>query len=1043
MVRSDGPGTQGSAAEARHATVLKCDIVGSTRIKKQLDLEGQLAFQHGVERFIADVATRHSARIREFQGDGALIVFGFPQPREDAAELAVSMGLDLVNAIAAAEIVPNTRLQLRVGVASGLIAVAKNESVAGLVIDLAERLRALADPGQVIISDATKRLAAGFFLYSDLGSVQLKGFEEGTRAWRVVGASQVVSRFEARRLAELEGEIIGRADALARLSEAWVSARNGVGQTVCLVGEAGIGKSRLARATLDAAIQNNAATLTIDCAPSTGNTPLYPVGVLLRRFANITPASSESDKLALAQQLLTRLLPDEDVPAALSYLAPLFGLKSVAIPTNLSPAEVREHTVSTVLRMVRGLAAEGPLVVLCEDLHWIDDTTASVIARVCEEIDRLRVLMIVTMRPTSEEPPLDLSKLAIIALEPLDRSTAADLVRSVAKDAALPDEIVRLIVDRCEGVPLVLEQVTLNTLEAASQHDDAAEPSEEVPVPLQLVVQSRLGRWPQFTRIVQSASVFGREFSLRLLKQLMPIVAGSQIVDAIEVLAHEGLFDEAGFDVQDRGRFKHSMIREAVYNTLLGGDRQRLHSAAADILSEDYRGTPDAAPDVIAEHLRKANRFAESIRVRLAASADTAARGAYVETEGHCAAALAIVDHVRDPEERATLKFKLLIQLGVALTGRHGYSADVVEDAYRRAHAVCGHSAEAEALYPIMRGLATVNLVRGNLAAAHDLSLQSLKLAEQSKRVEFHIDAMSVRCYTTLYFGRLKDCRAWIKRCLRLYDAAQGNRLIYPVPQDARTAAIAVLPTVEWLLGNAQAAENALRDGLAHVERVNRDFDTALLHAWVAGFRYTQRRYAETLRHPSIAVRISQRHNYREWYGTGALLALLAQSALKPDPEALEQANAAYMGFVREGVGLNASYFLWALARGHAQAGDAQSARQMLEEGFARAQASQETRMHPELLILQAELESDDGAAIQLLDRALKLAEDHGAVATAARAAAAIELRSNGEVAESARAMLDMLDGRVSYPTERNWMRERLAALRRARAARVPAAQRL
>jgi class 3 adenylate cyclase len=146
MVRSDGPGTQGLAAEARHATVLKCDIVGSTRIKKLLDLDGQLAFQHGVERFIADVATRHSARIHEFQGDGALIVFGFPQPREDAAESAVSMGLDLVNAIVMAEIVPNTRLQFRVGIASGLIAVANDESVAGLVIDLAERLRALADP---------------------------------------------------------------------------------------------------------------------------------------------------------------------------------------------------------------------------------------------------------------------------------------------------------------------------------------------------------------------------------------------------------------------------------------------------------------------------------------------------------------------------------------------------------------------------------------------------------------------------------------------------------------------------------------------------------------------------------------------------------------------------------------------------------------------------------------------------------------------------------------------------------------------------------
>ena len=431
------------ADEARHATVLKCDLVGSTRIKKQLDLEGQLAFQRGIERVVTEVARRHGAYIEAFEGDGALVVFGFPQPREDAAESAVRMGLEVVDAIGAAEIVPNMRLQFRVGIASGLIAIAGGKSIAGLTIDLAERLRGVAEPGHVVISDATKRLAAGFFRYDDLGSVQLKGFEEGARAWRVIGKSQVVSRFEAQRFDGSSGAIIGRADALVRLSEAWTSSLGGHGQAMCLIGEAGIGKSRLARAALDAAVLDGAAVLTIDCSPSTGNTPLFPVGVLLRRIANITAASAEQEKRVRAQSLLMRLLPDKDASAALTYLAPLFGLESVALPTNLDPVEVRNQTVSIVSRLVSGVAIQRPLVVVCEDLHWVDDTTAKVIARVRQRIGRLRVLMIVTMRPTSGEPPLDLSTFTTIALQPFDRSTAADLVRSVAKEVELPDETVQ------------------------------------------------------------------------------------------------------------------------------------------------------------------------------------------------------------------------------------------------------------------------------------------------------------------------------------------------------------------------------------------------------------------------------------------------------------------------------------------------------------------------------------------------------------------------------------------------------------------------
>jgi hypothetical protein len=638
---------------------------------------------------------------------------------------------------------------------------------------------------------------------------------------------------------------------------------------------------------------------------------------------------------------------------------------------------------------------------LCEDLHWADDTTASIVERLASGMRDRGMLLIITARPEVDHlpnPPNDTS----IVLAPLDAADSLQLVRSVARGAALPDAVIQHIVDRCEGVPLLLEEVTRSTVETLTAGESIgidAESVGAVPTALQLVVESRLGRLADLELVVQAASVLGREFSVSVLKDMVPDDWNAKVADALTLCVRHGLFARVS-RATDRAQFKHAMICEAVHQTLLPADRKRLHSQAADLLRRAYLGTPDATPDVVAEHLRVAERWAECIQARLEASCDTAARGAYVETEGHCEAALKLIARVENPEQRREFQFKLQVQLGVARTGKYGYASPQAELAYRSAEAVCGMEAEAGELYPIMRGLATLNLVRGKLATAHDLSQQGLAIAERSNRPEFRIDAMSVVCYTTFYYGRLTDCRAWIDRCLALYREVGGERLTYPVPQDAATAALALLPTVAWLLGDAEAAEAAIRDGLAHVDALNRDFDRALLHAWIAGTRYTQRRYAEAEEHAdravaiSQAVEVSQQPRYRDWYATGLLMTLLARAARAAAPECLTQAIETCMTFAAEGVGLNASYYLWGLARGYAAMGERETADQMLDEAFRRAEASEETRMNAELLILRAELEPDDASATRGLARALRIAEDEGAITTALRAAAALVLRA-------------------------------------------------
>lgn len=1023
-----------SDAEARLATILKCDIADSTRTWAKLDLSDGLKLTRAFRRAVADVVERHGGQVVTWEGDGALVLFGFPDAREDAPETAVRAGLQLVHAVRSVQ-VADVSINLRVGISSGRIAVdLVNKLLDGMEFNIAERLQAAGKPGWVVVTDGTKRLAKNFFEYDDLGLLPAKGFDQGLRAWRVVREAAVTSRFDAQRLDETRGAIVGRDSELAKLADAWSEAKIGKGKVVLLMGDPGLGKSRLAKAGLDLASRDGGTTLEIDCMPSMGNSPLYPVGVLLRRMANIHHTANEAETLDGAKGLLAQFFAEDERQDALEYLSPLFGLQGPEHPRSDAPEEVRKQTIRLIVQVLSKSAKQAPLAILCEDIHWADDTTATVVQSLAEEIANLRVMLVVTSRL---EPDAPLRKIETpsqqIRLEPLLAATATDLVRSIAKDASLSPELLEEIVSRCDGIPLVLGEVTRGILEGSEHHigpiDLSSTPRGSVPAPLQLIVESRLERWKQQKLLIQAASVLGREFSTDVLAELFPD-RQSSVADEISMLADRGWFVKQGASTDDPLRFTHAMIRDAVNQTQLRDDRRSLHSQVADILHRKYQKLP-GAPEVLAHHLYQATRFEESIETRLAASADTLARGAYVEAEGHCDSALKVIEDIKDAAKRRELHFKLLAQLGVALTGRHGYSAPQVEQAYRQAQTVCGEEAEAEMLYPIMRGLTALNLVRGNLAAGTELSLQAMAIADQSKRDEFQIDAMSVHCYAAMYYGSLSECRSWIERCLDTYHGRGGESLKYPVPNDAKTAALAILPTVEWLLGNPEAAEQAVAEGLAHIERSDRDFDRAYIHAWIAGLRLTQRRNVEAKAHSQIALDIANRHGFREWQVTGLVVGLLAQTVEAKDHEALKTATETCMAMAAEGVGLNASWYLWGLARGYKAIEQIPVAQQVIAQGFQRAAASGETRMNAELLILQAEMETDPPTAIALLESALKLSNEQGAVANSLRAAAALVLRSSQDEAavELARTTHQILEGQADYPKEQGWMHARLAKL--------------
>jgi hypothetical protein len=1026
-----------SDAESRFVAILKFDLVNSTGISRVLPESDELELMRHLHRVVDEVIGTPNVA-REWDGDGAALIFGYPESRIDAVEAAVRTGLRLLDAIRGITAFPKVHLDSRLAVSSGRVTIDRRSEtfVRVLPFSRAKRLMELGQPGQLLIDDESRHFVDRFFEYEDRGIVELRG-DRVAHAWRVVRETTIASRFAAQHVDDPTGTtIVGRDDVLSRLAALWRAALAGHGVTIRLVADAGMGKSRLARTVLSWAVRDRAMVLEIDCRPSAANSPLLPIGVLLRRTAGIGPGATDEDKKALATVLLRRLLGEEAAQETLTYLAPLFGLEREAIPLGKTREQVHAATIASVVALARAVAVREPLLVLCEDLHWADDSTAQVVRAITDFAHDQRVLVIATHWPKAVTP-IDLEAATggaeIISIEPLSVAHAASLVNA-ASGGHLAAEQVTAIVSRCGGVPLLLEEVARNAIDGGDSGAAARAPltgASGVPPQLQLVVESRLDQWPQFRDIVEVASVLGREFPVAALGAMLPQPERRTAVsEALATFVDQGLFAPPA-DGQERVSFRHALIRDAVYETVVSRQyRQQMHSRAADVLADRYGGTADASPDVVAQHLRMARRFRGAIRVHLAAGDDTFNRGAYVEAMGHCDAVRELLDEAEGHEQDSLRDeaYDRLVLVGKIETGTHGYSAPAAEGAYRDAYGMFDAATPASARYPVIRGLATAALVRGDLATAHGFAQQGLELAGQSERADYRIDAMEVLSYTTLYYGRLADCRSWIDQCLALYEHEGGERLRYPVPQDAKTAALALLPTVAWLLGDARGAEAAIARGLQHVSTLGREFDQALLHGWIAGTRYTQRRYVDALQHAGIAYGLGKQHQFEEWEGYGGLMALLAQTALGAAPALVEQAVETLQLFKMRGIGLNGSYFLWGVARGYLNAGNVQAADMMLQAALAAASASQETRMLPEIWMLQAAIQPDRSRATALLLEAYHLAERHGAVANALRAAATI-IAGSGEPpqVEWAETTVAQLDGRMPYPEAAGWMHDALS----------------
>src|SRR5712692_1225953 len=694
--RRQDAGIGAADAERRQLTVMFCDLVGSTELSARLDPEDLREVVAAYHRTVADVIRSFDGFVAKYMGDGVLVYFGYPRAHEDGAERAVRAGLGVVDAVGRLA-VKSADLQARVGIATGLVVVgdligegsAQEQSVVGETPNLAARLQALAEPGTVVIAAATRRLVGDLFEYRDLGAVEVKGITRPVSAWQVLRPSVVASRFEALRGAALT-RLVGRDEEIDLLLRRWARAKTGDGQVVLVSGEAGIGKSRIAATLTERLDAEIAIRRRYFCSPYHQDSALFPFVDQLGRAAGFAREDPAAVKLEKLEALVALAAPGDADVAFLADLLSLPASERHPLP-NLSPQRKKERTLEALITQLEGLARRQPVLMVFEDAHWIDPTSRELLDLIVERVRSLPVLLVVTFRPEFEPPWIGQPQVTMLALNRLDRHDRAVLLKQIAGGKALPDEVVDQIVDRTDGVPLFVEELTKSVLESGVVREesdryvlDRVLPPFAIPTTLHASLLARLDRLASVRLVAQIGAAIGREFPYALLRAVSRLPEGELQAALARLVASELVF-QRGMPPDAVYAFKHALVQDAAHDSLLRSTRQQLHAQIAEALAAHSPELMDSQPELFAQHYAEAGLIEKSVACWGKAGRRSAARSAMAEATAQFHKGLDQLALLPDTPERQRQELEFRIALGGVLQAAKGFAAPETGDTFARA----------------------------------------------------------------------------------------------------------------------------------------------------------------------------------------------------------------------------------------------------------------------------------------------------------------------------------------------------------------------
>jgi class 3 adenylate cyclase/predicted ATPase len=814
-------------AERRQLTVMFVDLVGSTALSARLDPEDLRQVIRGYQNAVAGEVARFEGHVAKFMGDGVLAYFGWPRAHEDEAERAVRAGLAITAAVARLG-GGGAPLECRVGIATGVVVVgdlvgegaAQEQAVVGETPNLAARLQALAGPDGVVISQSTRRLVGGLFELTELGPQHFRGFDEPVMAWRVRGEGAAEGRFEA-----LHGErltpLVGREHEIALLLERWAHAKDADGQVVLLAGEPGIGKSRIVQALREQLEDEPHVRLRYFCSPYHTNSVLYPILDQLGRAAGFVASEPPEAKLAKLEALLRGNA--RDVAEAVALLAPLFSLPvGESHPRlRLSPQRQKQQALEVVIEQLEGLAAGRPVLMIFEDAQWIDPTTLELLDLIVDRIARLPVLLLITFRPEFVPPWTGHDHVTRLSLNRLSHRQANTMVERLTGGRALPAEVLDQILAKTDGVPLFVEELTKAVLESGllrstgDRYELAGPlPTLAIPATLQDSLMARLDRLVAVKEVAQVGAVIGREFSRDLLVAvaIMPRV---ELEAALEQLTKSDLVFGRGLPPHAMYAFKHALVRDVAYNSLLKSRRQELHSRIAQVLEERF---PDAAPEMLAYHCDEAGLAERAAVCWQRAGTRALERSAIKEAIAHLSHGLASLVEVPPGRGRDDIELDIQIALASAHMAARGYAAEETERAYTRAHELLRGDDPRQ--FAVLYGLF---VARWNWAQLHDALAAAEEMVNRAQKqrdpvalcVAHRSAAVAQNVLGEFSAARRNTSVAW-----ECYDPRAYAKSALDYGHDIGVAALLHMALADWFLGFPERAWRSARQGEALAEEL-------------------------------------------------------------------------------------------------------------------------------------------------------------------------------------------------------------------------------
>jgi class 3 adenylate cyclase/predicted ATPase len=988
-----------------------CDLVGSTPLAEQLDPEELREVVRAYQRTSVAVIDRYDGHIAQHLGDGLLVYFGYPVAHEDDAQRAVRAGLGIIEALRrlshAGHKVPSPlagegqgegvkittsalstphpnlppqggkeqSLQVRIGIHTGLVVVGevgstdKREILAlGETPNIAARLQGIATPDTVVISAATQRLIAGLFTCQDLGRQELKGISTPVPAYCVLSESGVQSRFE---VAVSKGltPLVGREEELGLLRRRWEQAKIGEGQAVLLSGEPGIGKSRLVQELKEHVSAERATRIEFRCSPYHQNSALYPIIDHLQRLLQFARDDAPGVKLEKLQHRLShyRFLQADTV----TLLAALLSLPHPAgsPPIIGSPQKQKEKTQAALVAWLVEEAEQAAVFCAWEDLHWADPSTLEVLMLLLDQVPTTRLLVLLTFRPEFTPPWGNRSHLSQLTLSRLGREHVETMVERMTGGKALPSEVMQQIVAKTDGVPLFVEELTKTVVESGLLRDEgdhyigvhggAPIPPLAIPATLQDSLMARLDRLATVREIAQLGATIGREFSYELL-QAVSLLDEATLQQGLKQLVEAELVYQRGLLPQARYVFKHALIQDTAYQSLLKSRRQQLHQQITQVLEERFAETVETQPELVAHHYTEAGLVTQAIPYWQRAGQKAAARSANVEAVSHLTKGLELLKTLPDIPERTQQELALQTALGPVLIAAKGYTAPEVEQAYTRALELCRQIGETPQLFPVLRGLQIFYLIRAEHKTARELGEQLLTLAQRVQDPVFLPGAHFVLGQTLYFLGELASAQEHLEQSIALYGLQQHRSLAWagahPGVQCLGYGALAL-----WHLGYPDQALKRSHGALALTQELSHPLSLAYALAsgtWLHQYRWEEQSSQEQA---EATIALSSEQGFPYFLAMGTILRGWALAEQGQAEEGIGQMRQGLDAIRATGAGLFEPSYLAMLAEAYGKVGQAEEGLNVLAEALEIAHRTGERYNEVDLYRLKGELVLQSG----------------------------------------------------------------------------------